>query len=178
LAELTGFNLYCDTENGLIFESFGNGQEVYPLDYAEDVLDYRFERSTAHAERVEAWGESPGSSAGAESWSWLTKDFEPRRGSAGTGTPLRLLEHAALRTKETAQRAADALLKRVQDATLRGEVTILGNPGVNLGDSIRLQGMPDDDLNATWQVRGVRHRLTKSLGFLTTMRVHATEVLV
>ncbi len=167
LARLTGFDLYCDTENALIFEAFGNGRQVHPLAHGRDVLDYAAERSQAHAARVEAWGESPGSSAGAESWSWLVKDGEPQRGSAGSGDPLVLLEHAALRTAETAQRAADALLERLLNRRLRGRVTILGYPPVQLGDAIRLQDMPDADLNGTFQVRGLRHRVDKATGFLT-----------
>ncbi|MBW4710441.1 hypothetical protein KX928_21840 [Roseobacter sp. YSTF-M11] len=170
LARLTGFDLYCDTDNDLVFEPFGSGQRVFPLDHGEDVLEYQVERTVSRAANVEAWGESPGASAGAESWSWLVKDFEPLRGSAGTGAPLALLEHSALRTAEAAQRAADALLARLLNQRLRGQVTVLGNPDIQLGDAIRLQGMPDADLNATFQVRGLRHRISKATGFVTVVR--------
>lgn len=176
LAGLTGFDLYCDTEDALIFEAFGNGNEIYPLDYAEDVIDFRIERTVAHFARAEAWGESPGSAQGDESWSWLTKDFEPRKGSAGSGDGLCLLEHSALRTGEAAQRAAEAKQKRAENRQIRGEVTILGNPGVNLGDAIRLRSMPDADLNATFQVRGVRHQIDKRAGFLTRITFQAMEL--
>ncbi|WP_168769504.1 hypothetical protein [Yoonia sediminilitoris] len=170
LAYLSGFDLYADTDNALICEAFGNGQQVHPLSHGRDVLDYRVERTMAHANRVEAWGESPGSSAGAESWSWLAKDGAPQRGTAGSGDPLVLLEHSALRTAEAAQRAADAQLARLLNRRLRGYVTILGYPPVQLGDAIRLEDMPDDDLNATFQVRGLRHRIDKAAGFLTEVR--------
>ncbi|MEM9549861.1 MAG: hypothetical protein AAGA05_01730 [Pseudomonadota bacterium] len=178
LSELTGFDLYCDTEDAIVFDDFGNGRELYPLDYGEDVIDYDVERTVAHSARVEAWGESPGAAQGEESWSWLTKDFEPRKGMAGTSDPLCLLEHSALRTGEAAQRAANALLRRVENRRVRGTVTVLGHPDINLGDSIRLQSMPDADLNATFQIRGVRHRIDKATGFLTHITFQAMELRV
>ncbi|MBO9398557.1 hypothetical protein J7400_17935 [Shimia sp. R9_2] len=176
LSELTGFDLYCDTENALIFKGFGNGKTLFPLDYGEDVIAYQIESTLASAERVEAWGESPGAAQGADSWAWLTKDFEPRKGSAGTSGSLRVLEHAALRTGETAQRAASALLRRIENRRIRGQLTVLGNPAITLGDTIRLQSMPEPDLNATFQIRGVRHRITKATGFLTHLTFQALEL--
>lgn len=173
LARLTGFDLYLDTEDALVFEPFGNGRRVFPLDLGEDVLNYRVERTEPHAGQVQAWGESPGASAGAESWSWLAKDFEPQRGQAGSGDPLLLLEHSALRTAEAAQRAADALLTRLLNRRIRGCVTVLGNPEIQLGDAIQLRNMPDDDLNATFQVRGVHHRMDKARGFTTQITFRA-----
>lgn len=176
LADLTGFDLFADTGDALVFEPFGNGRRVFPLDHDEDVLEYRIERAQPQALSVDARGESPGASAGTESWSWLVRDSEPRRGSAGSGAPLALLEHAALRTAESAQRAADALLSRIRNRQLRGQVTVLGNPDIQLGDAIRLRGMPDDDLNATFQIRGLRHRIDKRTGFVTRIRIQSVGV--
>ncbi len=173
LARLTGFDLYFDPENALVFEAFGNGRRVHPLAHGQDVLDYRVERTEAHVARVEARGESPGSSAGEESWSWLAKDGEPQRGTSGDGDPLVLLEHSALRTVEAAQRAADALLERILNRRVRGRAAVLGNPEVELGDAIRLEKMPEADLNGTFQVRGLRHRIDKTAGFLTEIRFQA-----
>lgn len=167
LGRLSGFDLYLDTEDALVFEKFGNGRLVHPLKHGRDVLDYQVERTEAHSGRVEARGESPGAAAGEESWSWLVKDGEPQRGTAGSDGSLALLEHSALRTAELAQRAADALLARLLARRLRGLVTVLGYPKVQLGDAIRLEDMPDADLNATFQVRNVRHRIDKATGFLT-----------
>jgi hypothetical protein len=164
LAALCGFDLYHDSDDELVFEAFGNGNTVHPLRYAAHILELEADRSTRVFPRVEAWGEGPGASAGADSWSWLTKDFEPRRGAAGTGEPISLLERSALRTAEAAQTAADAGHSRFTRRSLRGRLTALGNPAVKLGDAIRLEGLPDGELNGTYQVRSVRHRLNKAAG--------------
>ncbi len=173
LADLTGFDIYLDTDDAIVFEPFANGQKVHPLRYARDVLDFVVERTTPLAGSVEAWGESPGASAGKQSWSWLTKDFAPRKGSAGSGAPFLLLERSALRTAEAAQRAADAAMTRILRRRLRGCIAVLGNPGVRLGDAIRLEDMRADDLNASFQVRAVRHSLNKRQGFVTEIGFQA-----
>jgi len=173
LADLCGFDCYVTEENGLVFEAFGNGRRVHPLRHGEHVLDYRFERREAFAGRVEAWGESPGASAGAESWSWLTKDFDSLKGEAGGEGALRLLERSALRTAEAAQTAAEALSRRLGQRRLAGRVTVLGSPGIRLGDAVRLSDMPEDDLNAAFAVRALRHSLDKSGGFVTEVALRS-----
>ena len=170
LAALTGFDLYLNQDDALVFEPFGTGGQTFPLAYATDVLAYSAARRPAAFGTVEAFGESPGSDSGAQSWSWLTKDFGPRKGSAGSGDPVLLLERSALRTGETAQAAADAAATRIARLRLTGRVRILGRPGLRLGDAIRLSNMPEDDLNATFQVRAVRHRIDKHAGFTTEVR--------
>ena len=167
LAALNGFDLYLDADDALVFEAFGAGNRVHPLRHAAHILALDVDRAVPLAGRVEAWGESPGASAGSESWSWLTKDFEPRRGQAGEGDPLRLIERSALRTPEAAQAAADAAQAAIRARRLQGHVLVLGNPDIVLGDAIRLEEVPDDDLNGTFQVRSIRHRLNKTDGFVT-----------
>jgi hypothetical protein len=44
---------------------------------------------------------------------------------------------------------------------------------VKLGDAIRLRGVPDESLNANFQVRSVTHRITKAGGFTTTVGFRA-----
>ena len=143
LAGLTGFDLYFTHEDELVFEPFGAGQQVLPLAYGTDVLDYRANRRPAVFESVDAFGESPGSGAGEQSWSWLTKDFSPRKGTAGAGEPTLLLERSALRTAEVAQMAAVAAQTRFERRRLTGRVRILGTPALRLGDAIRLSDMPE-----------------------------------
>ncbi|MEM9010939.1 MAG: hypothetical protein AAGE18_06915 [Pseudomonadota bacterium] len=167
LAALTGFDLYLTHDDELVFEPFGAGREVLPLAYATDILAFEVnERPPAHA-MVEVYGEGPGAGQGAESWSWLTKDFAPRKGSAGQGTPTLLLERPVARTAELAQMVADAAETRFRRKALTGAVVILGRPSLRLGDAIRLSEMPDAALNATFQVRALRHRIDKRTGFVT-----------
>lgn len=167
LADLCGFDLYDSSSDELVFEAFGNGNAVHPLRYAAHILELETDRTTRIWPRVEVWGEGPGAGNGADSWSWLTKDFEPRRGVAGDGDPVLLLERAALRTAEAAQAAADATDRRAARRRLGGRLLTLGNPAIKLGDAIRLEEVPDGSLNATYQVRALRHRLNKAEGFVT-----------
>ena len=122
---------------------------------------------------VEAWGESPASSQGEESWAWLVKDFGGLKGSAGSGEPLLPLERLALRTAAAAKTAADAALTAIQRQALRGRLVTIGLPEVKLGEAIRLVGLPDESLNTSFQVRSVTHRITKRSGFTTTIGFRA-----
>jgi phage protein D len=43
----------------------------------------------------------------------------------------------------------------------------VGNPAIKLGDAIELKSLEDTNLNKTYQVRAVTHRITKREGFTT-----------
>ena len=58
---------------------------------------------------------------------------------------------------------------------MQGRVRVLGSPDIALGDAIRLEELPDEDLNATFQVRSIRHRLNKTEGFVTEVGFRATS---
>ncbi len=176
LAVLSGFDLYLDDEGKLVFERFQAGRRMHVYDYGKHVVELDALRTAPRAARVEAWGESPASSRGDEAWGWLTTDFKSSRGEAGGGEgPLLLLERPALRTREAARAAARAAHTVIARRALRGRLVSTGRPAVKLGDAIRLRGVPDDSLNASFQVRSVTHRITKASGFTTTVGFRAIE---
>jgi phage protein D len=74
-----------------------------------------------------------------------------------------------LRTTEAADSAAQAGAARAARAALRATVELQGAPQVALGDAVALQDMPDDALNATYQVLGLRHTLDRRRGFRTRL---------
>lgn len=168
LAALCGFDVYFNDAGELMCQRFANGNTVHGFDYAKHIMELDVPQSTPAAASLEAWGESPGSGA-AESWAWLTKDFSGSKGSAGSGAPTLLLERPALRTADAAQTAADARQTAINRRTLRGRLLSVGRPEVKLGDAIRLSDVPDADLNGTYQVRAVTHRITKAMGFTTNI---------
>ena len=168
LAGLCGFDLYVNTDGGLVFQRFSNGNSIHIFEYGEHIIELQASRSQPSAASVEAWGESPGSGAD-EAWAWLTKDFGDSKGSAGTDAPTLLLERPALRSATAAQTAADARLTDINRRTIRGQLMSVGRAEVRLGDAIRLQGVPESDLNDTFQIRKVSHRITKVAGFTTTI---------
>ena len=175
LAELSGFDLYLDADGELIFEFFSGGQTAHVFEYAEHLLELETLDTPPAAGEVEAWGESPGAGRGEDSWAWLTKDFGSHKGTAGSGGPALLLEKPVLRTAVAAQTAALAHHTALERRRLRGRLLSPGRPEVQLGDSIRLRGLPDADLDTFFQVRGVTHRLTKRGGFTTVVDFRSLE---
>ena len=89
------------------------------------------------------------------------------KGTAGSGSPVQLLERPVLRTAEAAQAAADAAHTTLTRQTLRGTLFSTGQPKVKLGDAIQLRNLPDASLNDNYQVRSVTHRIDKTGGFTT-----------
>jgi hypothetical protein len=156
-----------NSEGAVVMERFVGGRTVHVLEHAKHILELDVLRSPPRAAAVEAWGESPGSARGTNAWAWLTKDFDDLHGSAGSGSPLLVLERPALRSASAARRAAEAALTALQRRAVRGRVVTIGRPQVKLGDAIQLRGVPDEDANGNFQVRSVTHRLRKDTGFTT-----------
>lgn len=173
LAGLCGFDLYFDAANELVFKKFTGGEAVHVLEYSQHILSLDVWQGPPAAAQVEAWGESPGAAQGGESWAWLTKDFGGLKGSAGSDPPVRLLEEVVLRTGQAARTAAQALQADMQRQTVSARLQLAGRPQLKLGDAVRLQGLPETALNASYQVRSVTHRITKQHGFTTTVEVRS-----
>ncbi|MEM6796705.1 MAG: hypothetical protein AAF725_22220 [Acidobacteriota bacterium] len=174
LAELSGFDLYLNAAGELVFERFAGGQTAHVFASGEHLLALETRDSARAAGEVEAWGEGPGAGRGEHSWAWLSKNFGPRRGSAGSGEPVRRLRNPALRTAAAAQPAALALHRALEAQRLRGRLLAPGRPEVKLGDSIRLRSLPDEDRGAFFpgtffQVCAVHHSLTKAGGLTTAV---------
>lgn len=175
LADLSGFDLYLDPNDALVFQKFTGGKRVHVFEYTKHIVALDVARTPPRAGMVVAWGESPTGSQGDGAWAWLTKDFSSSKGTAGSGALL-LLERPALRTKDAAGTAAAAALTTIQRRTVRGKLLTIGRPQVMLGDAISLQGLADTKLNTSFQVRSVTHRITKRGGFVTEIGFRAIEV--
>jgi hypothetical protein len=143
---------------------------VHVFEYAKHIVELEVRRGTGRAAAIEAFGESPGTSRGSESWAWLTKDFSSSKGTAGSGTPVLLLERPALRTKQLAQAAADSEFHAVSTRATRGRLLTFGRPQVFPGDLMRVKDAPDARVNGDFQARRVRHRITKTAGFTTEIQ--------
>jgi phage protein D len=174
LAELCGFDLYLDTQGRLVFERFAGGKTVHVYEHAKHLVELELLRSPPRADVVEAWGEGPGGGRGGNAWAWLTKDFGPSRGTAGSGAVKLLLERPALRTAPAAATAAQAALTTLSRRATRGRLVGVGRPEVKLGDAIRLQGVPGSGVDGSYQVRGVTHHVARSGGFTTTVEFRAS----
>jgi phage protein D len=174
LAELSGFDLYLNWEGKLVFEAYAGGKIVHVLEYGKHIIELEVQHSDPQARSVVAWGESPGGGKSSLAWSWLTKDFLGSKGSAGEGTPKLLIERSSLRTAEAAQAAAAAIYTNVQRQAVRGRLLVQGAAQIRLADAVRLAGV-GEDLDKTYQVRAVTHRLTKLGGFTTAAGFRSVE---
>jgi phage protein D len=167
VAGLCGLQLYLDPDGGLVLERFTTGRTVHLYQYGQHLTRLDPWRRPAAADSVRAYGESPGTANGDQSWSWLVANFGASAGTAGsTAGPGLLLERAALRTADLARLAAQAELRRVQARAAGARITGVGRPEVALGDAVRLAGAGDAD--GAYQVRAVRHRLSRGHGFTTS----------
>lgn len=172
IAELCGFDLYVNSSGELVFAEFKRGNTEHTLHYGENVLDIQVESIAPPFAEIEVWGESPGGSKSREDWSWLTKDFTARRSSSGSGTPKLLFEDSALRDRASTMTTAKAIERQYQRRGIRGKVLIAGYPQAKLGDTIKLQDFADSALNTNFQIRAVKHMISKQVGFVTEITFH------
>src|SRR5918993_1723881 len=120
---------------------------------------------------VTVGGESPMSGQGDATAHWLTINDADYRGSAGDGAPAVLILDSAARTKDLAERFAAGHLAVAAREASQVWVTVLGQPGVELGDTIAVSDVPDTALNGSGYVRAIHHRFGEGIGFLTDLRV-------
>lgn len=179
LAGLCGFDLYLNSDNEIVFRKFIGGNTIHLFDHAIHIIELEVENSPPRANKIEVWGES-GTNNGAESWAWLTKDFNALKGTAGQA-PLTgkaetlLLEKSSLRTGQAAQTTADAVSTDILRRQVRGRLLSMGRPQVRLGDAIRLTNLPEAELNQTYQVRSIKHNINKKLGFISEFRIRSVN---
>ena len=166
LARWCGFDLTEDAEGALSFGPFTRTAADHTFRFGADVLAAALER-TALEPGTTVVPESPASSQGDETAAWLAKT--PHTGGDG---PL-VVSTSALRTKEAADKAAQAAVARADRAATSGRIELSGAPQVALGDAVALEGMPDAALDRTYQVLGLRHALDRRRGFRTQLSLGA-----
>lgn len=166
LARNCGFDLYATEQGKLVFAGFSVASADHTLRYGEHIVAASVEQSTP-LDEVSVVPEGPASSAGDETACWLVKSPVPHKGAAGGGAVSVLLSAPLLRTKDAAQSAADARLARSKRDAVSGFVELMGSPGIKLGQTVALEGVPDSGADGLYQVMAVRHRLDRQRGFRT-----------
>ncbi|MEZ5401865.1 MAG: hypothetical protein R2729_19480 [Bryobacteraceae bacterium] len=167
IADTVGYDLFFNPSGELVFRRTIFSTRLHVYDWAKQIIELELRQCRPDAESVEAWGESPGTGRGENAWAWLSKDTSGSKGTAGSGSPTRLIENPVLRTGDAAQFHAGAALSRLQSDAVKGRLLTFGNPQVQLGDSIRIREVPDERANGDFRVRAVRHRIHKKTGFTT-----------
>lgn len=167
LAKRNGFDLYCDEQGKLVFNKFSKTRADHTFTYAKDILTVQVDSSSPLYEGVEVYGESPIGSKGKDSWCWYTKDFASNKGSEGKEEKSLLIQDSIIRTKDAALACAKAKLNFMEKSSVFGSATVQGNPEVKLGGTVEFKECPQEELNQLFQVRQVRHILSKNSGFIT-----------
>ncbi|MEA2301810.1 MAG: hypothetical protein QOE44_2345 [Solirubrobacteraceae bacterium] len=146
----------------------GRGGEVR---YGSDLLGLDATDAPVIWESVDVGGESPVSGQGEKTASWLTTRDADYRGSSGSGGRHLLVIDPAARTKDLADRFAAG--RRAAGARRAHEVriSVLGRPGVDLGDTLSVADHPDALANGSGYVRALRHRVGEGVGFVTDIRL-------
>lgn len=169
LAMREGMDLYFNTDNKLTMKVFNKTSADHTFHYGIDILDLQVDRHQPTSEHLPVYGESPSSNQGSDTWHWLVKDFKPFRSDVGKGSERLGIADGAVRTKDAADSLAKSKLGTMKDQATVGQLKILGNPTVQLGDAIEIKGVPKPELNGLFKVVSVRHRYSKQRGFVTTV---------
>jgi hypothetical protein len=111
------------------------------------------------------------SSQGESASHWLTTNDTDYQGSAGSGEPQVVLFDPAARSKDLADRFAAGRLAAVARNANQVNITVLGRPQVDLGDSINVSDASDELINGQGYVRAIRHRFGDRAGFITDLRI-------
>src|SRR5262249_26114109 len=94
---------------------------------------------------------------------------------SGNGDVVELVLDPAARTKDLADRFARGYLVTRGRTASELRATVLGRPTLELGDAVRVSGVPDELTNGHGYVQAIRHRLGRETGFLTDLRVVTEE---
>lgn len=165
LARQCGFDFYANTQDKAVFAEY-KAANTHRLSYGSSILSVNAHHPSTGITGVEIYGESPSSQGqGEQAYTWLTK--KEVKGTAGSGSGLLLrLEDATARTEAIAGTIAQSTLANRRQKQ-RGQVTVLGDSNLALGDAIAIANMPLDQQNGTFKIVGVNHRLNCQQGFYT-----------
>jgi phage protein D len=167
LARKSDYAAWFTPAGKLNFAPLAEGDPVATFTYGENILALRTDEATLPLGAATAVGEGAAGSQGASAWSWLVKDPAPVTGNAGSGTPKRLLQNAALRNSDAVQRAANAASNAAGRWQIRGRLLAPGAPSVIPGSTITIASAPQAVANGNFLVQRVRHHLSKEAGFTT-----------
>lgn len=170
LAELEGMDLYDDPDGAVVMRRYNKTQADRKLYYGTHLLNAQIHHNVAPYARVQITGEGPASSGGSEKWHHLMKQ-PAAQSAAGSGAAAVRLVRAAARSLDAAKRVAKGRLGAALDAATHGTLRLLGDPTLAPGDAVEVLEAPWPEVNGTYKVNGVRHRLVKNEGFVTTLSV-------
>jgi phage protein D len=178
LARRCGYDAYMTSTGELVFKEawllYSREVKIHVLEFGKDILRVEVIDRLPPFPKITFFGESPSSVRGAETYHWLTKR-EVKGTSVGRhfeihGTPIEgpVIQDPTIRDSETAEEIADIEAMHLWQRLIV-TVDAVGNPEIMLGDCIKIEGFDNQELNGIYQVIGVRHYLSNTRGFVTTI---------
>jgi phage protein D len=144
---------------------------VQTFTYGQDVLELDALEAPPTAGSVTVVGEGAAGSKGSDAWSWNAKDPAGVTATSGSGDPTLVVAAGALRSADTASAAAEGIAAKAKLGALTARLLVPGAPKAAVCSTIAVAAAPDDVLNGSWLVRGVRHTLVKARGYTTLLLV-------
>jgi phage protein D len=171
LAWRNGYDCYADADDKLVFAPHAD-QSVHALEHGANLLAIQLTQAGPRISGVEVYGESPSSlGQGPDVYSWLTK--KDVKGAAGSSSAtMRRVSDPAVKDLDTAGAVADAIFRQLAgegSGPRSGRARILGSAAVALGHAVQVQGSPGGSMDGRFKITGVKHRLNKRQGFVTTV---------
>ena len=150
------------------FRPFQVGSAAQTSPFGQDILELDALEAPPNAGAVTVVGDGAAGSNGSDAWSWNLKDASPLKGTAGTGDPALLLQSGAAKRRCRKRRGPGS---RRQGEARRVDCAALvpGAPKAGVGATVAVASAPDDTLNGSWLVRGVRHKVVKARGYTTLL---------
>lgn len=186
LAESCGFDLFTDGEGKVHFEAPRSGSADHSFQHAEQVLELDLQVVLPVYDGLVVWGEGAASSMGSDKDHWLASDLASTSGKASIdanftvqsgseGNSPRIIKDGAVRAGADAADQATARMTAIASRAIRGHAVVLGSPGVNPGDLVSFEDIPDRHPTKAVvegkviRVRRVRHSLSPERGFTTRL---------
>jgi prophage tail gpP-like protein len=175
LARTSALVAWFTPDGALSFTAPPGGEAAASFTYGVDLLAHHATDATAPAAAITTVGEGAAGSDGQDAWSWLVKDVSSVTGTAGQGTAGRIVADASLRSGDAAKTAAQGIADAGARGLVLGRALVPGAPAVAVAGTISISDAPDDALNGTCFVRGLRHRYGKEDGFTTLVSFGKTN---
>ena len=167
LARKNGYVTYMNEEGKLNFCEPGAGND-HSITYGVDLLQIIAISQKQVYSGVRVFGESPASSQGDDTMSWLTsKEDEIKAEKGDMSGEVLVISDKSLRIQEATAKRAEAKLKRIRKASLYGRLLIIGKQDMFPGDHFHVEDCSNIDKGKKLFINRIVHIFSKKEGFLS-----------
>ena len=171
LAIQCGFDTYSNEKDKLVFCMFIPAN-VHLLQYAVNILSLSMTVPADGIGQTEVFGESPASlGQGPMGATWFTKKAVAATSSGGSGISMPVF-NPSIRSTSMANMAASNY-QGFFKSRKQGQIRVMGDPSIKLGDAVQVMKMPESAQNGTYKITGVEHSISRQHGFVTRLNVEA-----